>query len=783
MKKLNLRLFRIIKYSKGQFISVTVIVTVALSIFLCFTISTENINDAIDIFYEETNFAHIQIDLAKITQRGLEEIKSIKGIKEAQLRISIDVPLETGSKDEKVTIRLISIPENNIGINKLYLTGGKKIALRNDGIILLKQFALDRSFAIGDIIAPYINGRTYQMEVRDIAYSPEYVYLMESEQSLMPSSGKFGVGFVNEEFAQGIYGEKGCYNEALITLYDGADDEEVIKNLEKVLDKYRIKGITKRENQISNRMLSEKLNGFEKISKVLPILFLGVAGLVIVIVLSRMISNDRMAIGVLKALGYSSSMVLFHYLKYAVMIGVSGLVIGNILGLLLSKMLTDVFILYFNIPLIPVKIRFVYIIYSIIITVIFCVVSGFIGGRKALKIAPADAMLPEPPKSGKHIFLERVALVWKNLTFSWKLVIKNIFRNKRRFALLVLGLALAYGINTVPQYMLDAVTAMFSIQYNEYQKMDYIIEFKKPMSEKALGDLKHLVKSRDMEPRLEYPFDLKNGLKEQPANIIGVPTDTFFLEFRDTDNNKVTLSSNGIFITESLAKILDVGKGDKITIKNYLPGKKDMVVEINNVIKQYLGANAYMNLKAMQNNLAERKMITGAAAFSDKNLKEDLKDAEGISTVLAIEDIKMSFEEYLDIIVIVTRLYMLFGGILSFVLIYNSTIISLSERRMELASLRVMGFDKKDIFILMAKENIIMAIMAIILGIPFGIGMIISMAETFSSDIITFPIILTYKNFLFAGAATILFAVIAQIATWKKVRDLNFIDALKSRIS
>ena len=110
---------------------------------------------------------------------------------------------------------------------------------------------------------------------------------------------------------------------------------------------------------------------------------------------------------------------------------------------------------------------------------------------------------------------------------------------------------------------------------------------------------------------------------------------------------------------------------------------------------------------------------------------------------MSVDDFKKSFEEYLDIIVIATRLYMLFGGILGFTLIYNSTIISISERRMELASLRVMGFDKRDIFKMMAKENCIMTVLAIFLGIPFGIGMINAMAQAFSSDMITFPIVLS----------------------------------------
>ena len=782
MNKLDIRLYRMIGHSRGQFISVAVIVVVALSIFICFSTSNVNIKEAIKNFYDETNFSHINVELMKIPQKGIKEIKSIEGIKEVQGRNSIDVPLETDNKDEKVILRLISVPDDD-GINRLHMSGGEKARLKNNNLILLRQFALDRDIEKGDIITPYINGRIHNMEVSNIAYSPEFVYLMESEQSLMPAAGKFGVAFIGEEFARGIYGDKGYYNEVLITLKNEDDMDEVVEVLENTLDKYGIKRITKIENQISNRMLTEKLEGFDKISKVLPVLFFAVAGIVISIMLSRIVSNDRMAIGVLKALGYSDVKVLFHYLKYSLMIGTIGSIIGIVLGLILSKMLTKLFILYFNIPLIGVKIQYIYILYSVLLTGVFCIISGLFGAWRVLNITPADAMLPEPPKSGKHILLERIGFVWKKLTFSWKVVIKNILRNKRRFALLVLGLALAYSINTVPQYMLEAVTAMFSVQYGEYQKMDFTVDFKSPMNEGVIKDLKHLVGTKSIEPRIEYPFELRNGLREKAVNIIGAPVDTSFLEFKDLDNNSVKLSDKGIFITEALSKLLNVKKGEKITIKNFLPGREDVTVEVDEVVRQYLGINAYMNIGFMQNKLVDKKMITGAALNSGDNIREKLKDVKNISSVMAVEDFKKSFEEYLDIVVIVTRLYMIFGGILSFVLIYNSTIISISERRLELASLRVMGFDKIDIFKMLVKENCIIAILAILLGIPFGIGMIRGMAEAFSSDIITFPIILSHKTFITAGVATVLFAVIAQIATWRRVRDLDFIEALKSRIS
>jgi putative ABC transport system permease protein len=783
MKKLDIRLLRMIKHSKGQFISVTVIVAAALCIYVLFNITSINIKNAAKDYYNATNINDIHVQLVKLPSAAIDDLKSIEGIKEVQGRISFDVPLRVRDKDEKVQIRILSLPGDNEKINKLYPSNNKRAKLGNDNAILIEQFAKARNISPGDYITPYINGKVHNLKVSNIASSSEFVYLMENEQSLMPAAEKFGVVYVSEEFAQSAYGYKGSYNELLITVKDGSRIDDIVDVVEKRLDKYGIKRITKLEDQISNKVLTEKMDGIDKMANTIPVLFLMVAAIIIAILLSRVVNNDRIAIGVLKALGYSNLRVLFHYAKYAMAIGIIGSAVGITGGILLSGPLSQVFVSYFNIPLTKIDIYYAYIAKAIALTSSFCILSGLWGSRTALGILPADSMRPEVPRSGKRIFLEKISFIWSRLSFSWKMVIRNILRTKRRFILLVLGLSLTYGINTVPLYEADAMPAMFELQYGEYQKMDYTINFTHPMNKSIVNDIKHLIDTSRVEGKLEYPFELKNGWYKKAVNIIGVEANTSFYKFVDVNNKEVKLKENGIFITEALAKTLNIKQGDKIIVKNFLPGKKDVVLEVNSVIRQYLGINAYMNIKEMQNLLIDKEMITGVNLDSKDNVKEKLEDIKNISSVSSVGDMKNSFMQFLDTLIIATRFYMLFGGILGFAIIYNSTIIGISERNMEFASLRVMGFDKKDIFRMISRENFLMAGIAILLGIPLGLGMIKGIAQSFSSEMITFPLIFSPRIFIYAAIATVFFVIIAQLATLKKVYNLNFIDALKSRIS
>ncbi len=783
MKKLDIRLLRMIKHSKGQFISVVVIVAVALLIYMLFNVTSINIRSAVDNYYALTNLNDIHIQLVKIPKGALSELLTIEGVKTVQGRVSFDVPLQVENKDERVNIRLISIPPDEEKINILYRLSGKRAKLGIDNAFLLEQFAKARNIGPGDKLSPKINGRVHELSVSGIAASSEFIYLMENEQAIMPVPEKFGVAFVSEEFAQSVSGYGGSYNELLVIVEDESKMDDVIDRLEKKLDKYGVKRMIERKDQLSHNVLIQKMDGVEKMATILPVMFLSVGAIIISIMLSRIVQNDRMAIGVLKALGYSNLSIMSHYTKYVLAIGMIGSFIGITGGLLLAGPFSQLFAVYFNIPLIRIGIYYGFIISALILTSVFCILSGLIGARSVLRIMPADSMRPEAPKSGKRILLERIVFLWRRVAFSWKMVIRNIMRNKRRFAFLVLGLALAYAINTVPLFEAEAFTDIFELQFGQYQKMDYTIEFSRPMNKQVIKDLSHLIDASIMEPELKFPFELKNGWREKTTGVIGLPRSTRLYEFRNSQDVKVTLPEKGFFITEALSKTLQVKKGDRITIKNFVPGKDDIVITVSDVIKQYLGANAYMDIEAMQELLADQQMITGVSMKSQDEVKEKLKDVYNISAVNSVADMKNSFMEYLDTMYVAIVFYLVFGGILGFAIIYNATIIGIAERNMEFASLRVMGFDKKDIFRMVNRENFVMTFIAILVGMPIGLGMINGIINAFSTDIITFPKIIAPSIFINAAAATIFFVVIAQLAARRKIYTMNFIDALKSRIS
>ena len=513
----------------------------------------------------------------------------------------------------------------------------------------------------------------------------------------MPDEKNFGVCYVSEELGQQAAGMTGSVNEILIRYEDGTDEEALIEDVHNALDTYGVRQVVKRKDQLSNSVIQQELSQLNGMADSIPLLFLLVAGLILMMLLSRIVKKDRIKIGVLKSMGYRNGQVLMHYVKYAMASGIFGGAAGAVLGMALAGGMTRMYLAYFNIPLLRINFYYSYLIYAILLSAGFCTLSGLIGARGVLKITPADAMRSEAPKSGKKILLEKMPFFWKRLSFSSKMVGKNIFRSKKRSLFVLTGIALTYAMMLYTTTMPDVMDQMMNEHFTEFEKMDYNIGFRLPVRKDAVRDMESLIKTEYIEGKLEYPFELANGNKKQSVNIIGLDRDTKFYSFHDISDAKTEIPKRGMLVTENLAKALGVKKGELVQIKSYIPNRDDVYIQVSGVIKQTLGMNAYMDLDTMGQTLLEKNVINGVYVDSkDSDIKKELLRASNVATVMSIADTRAVYDKYMTMTNISIGFMVLFSGILGFCIVYNATIVSLSEREMEFSSLRVLGFSKME---------------------------------------------------------------------------------------
>ncbi|MCG8483739.1 MAG: ABC transporter permease, partial [Clostridia bacterium] len=666
MKKLNKRLIGLIKQSKGSFIAIVTVVSVGIMIFMAMSSAAANLKNTLEHYYQLTHFADMYVQVVQIPEKDIEALEAKYGLLEASGRIVMDVPMITDDEDERVTVRVTSISKNAL-VNSLYYQEGSAIENVDEDIVVVEQFARARNIKIGDKIKLQISGRQYKMTVKGIAASAEYIYLIENEQNLIPNVEQFGVVYVSKEFAQRSIGLVGSANEILMRIQENQNADKIEDQIKEDLKKFGLKRVIHKKDQLSNRMLSEELIQLEQTSNSLPILFLSIAGVVLIMMVSRMVKNDRMSIGVLKALGYSSIQIITHYTKYALSAGLLGAVLGSAAGAVLAGGLTKLYIGFFNIPILRIQIYYQYVLIAVAYAIVFCGTSGIWGSKEILKIMPAESMRPEAPKAGKRIFLERISIIWKRLSFSWKLIIKNAFRNKKRMAFILVGVILTCSLMIATMGLVNTTTQMFEKHFSEFQKMDYNINFNKPLNEKAVKDFAHITDIDHIEPKTEFPFELSNGVKKQIVNIIGLKQDTQFYEFVNRKGEKLNLSSEGMMITENLADILDVKEGDQVLVHSFIPGREDLYIQISHIIKQGLGMNAYMELSGMAGRLLEDQMITGVYINSnDKDLIKTLTKAQHISSVKSTKDMVEVYKEFMSMTLASVSILVVLSGILGF---------------------------------------------------------------------------------------------------------------------
>ncbi|BEP29565.1 ABC transporter permease [Helicovermis profundi] len=783
MSNLNKRLLRKIKETLPQYIAVSLVVLIGIMMYLGLSTSMVNLEDSVDEFRTYTNSADIYVELDRIPIGAIKYVKQIENVKDVQGRILKDVPLITDT-NEKIKLRLVSIPNKGADtINKLFYYRGKK-STSSKGISVGKSFFGARNMSLGDKLKVQINGFDYNLSVDSESASSEFIFPIEDPQVLVPNYKTFGIGYVSDEFARSAFGFGSDYNQLLIKVNDKEKIDTTIDAVEKKLKKYGVKSIYSYEDHMSYKIVSLKLEGGKKAAGVVPLIFLGVAAFIIAMTIDKLIKNDRMAIGVLKALGYSNQEIIVHYAMYSLGIGILGGSSGIYFGLKMADGFAKLFTENnFDIPTLVGKLDYKVVIYSIALTLIFCLGAGFIGSRKIMSINPAESMRPDPPKTGKIIFLEKIPWIWKKLKFSWKIVFKNILRSKRRFLFLVIGIALTFAVLQMPFYIYNSITVIFNDFYSNFLSMDYNVSFKAPLNESELIKIKEVISYTDISGKMDYPLIIRNKWKTKDVQTIGLKVDNNFYNLVDLKKERITIPKHGILLTKSLADTLEVKKGDYVYLSSYKDKDKEFKIKVKDLVDQSLGISAYMNIDTLRHYFYDKNMISGAYINSKDDVKEKLKDFNFISSILSIKDSADGFKEYLEIQIAMISVMVIFGGILGFVIVYNSTIITIKERQLEFSALRVMGFTKKEIFKTVLYENIIMVIVGIIIGIPLALNMGDSVGASMSSEVITLNAKAPPISYVYAGVLTIVFILLSQFATYEKIKKLNFIDALKNRMS
>lgn len=531
------------------------------------------------------------------------------------------------------------------------------------------------------------------------------------------------------------------------------------------------------------------------IAKVFPVIFFLVAALICLTTMTRMVEENRTQIGTLKALGYGKAAIAGKYLCYALSASLVGSVIGFIAGqLFLPRVVIGAYsILYTNLPIIRTPIYPGYSVGSTVLAVGITVLAAGFACYRELEEVPAQLMRPEPPKNGKRILLEKITFIWKHLSFSNKATARNLFRYKKRFFMTILGIGGCMGLLMTGFGLKDSIMVIGEKQFGDiriYQsaismESDITMEEKEELMEKIQKDSK----VSDYMEAYETSVDVAANDTEKASYLVVASDPEKFRDFVVLKNRltkeEFQLDDDGVIITEKLAKLLDVKAGDKIFLKD--GETKKLEVEVSHVVENYFFHYVYMTPAVYEKLYGEEPEYTEIFTVNKDNTKDfeqdfqkEYMDQPGVLNVSFLSAIHDRIKDMLKSMDTVIYVIVIAAGMLAFVVLYNLNNINISERRRELATLKVLGFYETEVSGYVFRENVVLTVIGAFLGIGFGFVLHRFMILTAEIDIMMFGRNMKPVSIVYSICLTFLFSFFVNLFMHFKLKKLDMVESMKS---
>ena len=530
------------------------------------------------------------------------------------------------------------------------------------------------------------------------------------------------------------------------------------------------------------------------IGRVFPIVFFIVATLISLTSMTRMVEEQRTQIGTLKALGYNKIHIAGKYVLYASLASVIGSILGMCVGfVLIPTVIWNMYSTMYEIG--DISLDFNWAFGTIGLDLIFiCIVGATIYAIvRELRHTPATLMRPKAPKIGKRVLLERITFIWKRLSFSRKVTIRNIFRYKKRFLMTIIGIMGCTALILTGFGLRDSISRIMPDQYEHIFNYDIQISLKDGLEESQVDELKNELEQKEeitkiIETYMTTAVAINNGIEEDIQII--VPEDKNSLDeiinlYDLSTKEKIVLDDNNIALTDKASELLGVNVGDKIILRD--SDDKEVEVTISNIVENYVYHYVYMS-KALYENLYGESYKSNVLLAQDNNLEEgkeealakDLMKNNEISSVSSTSDAIQTMDEAMESLDYVVVVLIVSAGLLAFVVLYNLSNVNISERIRELATIKVLGFYDREVYDYVTRETILLTLIGIVFGLVTGYFLNSFIIGTCEINMLRFNNTVQPLSYLYAILITIAFTLIVNFVTYFALKKIDMIESLKS---
>lgn len=544
-----------------------------------------------------------------------------------------------------------------------------------------------------------------------------------------------------------------------------------------------------RTDQTGYTSLRDDMNKVDAIAQIFPVFFILVAALMCLNTMTRMIEEERTEIGILSSLGYNRFKIIQSYIFYVLIATVFGVAIGLTIGYTtIPNIIYDIYHANYILPKLIVQVKIAPFLLIVGITVLLMSFVTIFAVMKELSEKPAVLLRPKAPKSGKKVLLERIPLIWKHLTFTWKVTSRNIFRYKKRVFMTIIGILGCTALLLTGFGLSDDINRLGSLQYGELIHYDAMIGLKTPTSviDTKLDQILSDSKVDQKLPLYQETMKFYAGEENHDVYMMAVSKDaklSDFITLREKNGQaNVELKDDGVVITTKMAQLLEVEKGGFIKVRN--SQNELFVLHVTDVVENYTMHYIYMNetyyQEIFETNMQYNVVMMKGIGIEEDEFAENLIHSGYVTTVNFTSDNTALFDRMIEGLNQIIYLIIIAASLLAFVVLYNLTAINIMERMREIATLKVLGFYDKEVSSYVYRETLLLTIIGSLIGLVVGIGLhhyVMSVAET---DDIIFLKQIAPLSYLYAFVITILLSAIIQIFTYFKLKRVDMISSLKS---
>jgi putative ABC transport system permease protein len=762
------------------------VVASGIAMYVMYLSNFESLRATQQAYYERQRFGDVFASLKRAPLRVAREIADLPGVTAMEARVVATVTLDLDQLDEPATGRLVSIPaDRRPRVNDLFLRRGRWIEPgRPDEVLASESFVTAHQLQPGDRVPAILNGRLRQLTIVGVALSPEYVYNIKPGE-LVPDDERFGVFWMNEEALAAAYDMDGGFNDVVLMLARDASVEDVVNRLDRMLEPYGGLGAIPRALQFSHWTLENELAQLQTFGFLLPLIFLLVAAFILNVALVRALALQRPQIAALKALGYDNTALAWHYLKWALLIGAAGVAIGFAGGAWLGSSLIGLYNQYFRFPILIYSIAPRVILGATAMTLLAAGGGAITAVRRAVRVPPAEAMRPEAPAQYQRTVFE-TPLIARHLGTAGRMVVRNVSRHPVRAAASIFGIAFAVAILMIGLVFTDAIDQLITTQFFISERQDVTVNYVEPRSGRALHALARLPGVIAVEPSRSVAARIRSSHRERYLAIAGISPDSRLRRVVDRNGQTVRVPPSGVVLSSKLAEVLGVTAGDEVTVEVLEGSRPQRQVRITGLVDDLLGLSVYMDADALHRLMREGDVATGALLLMDAAQEQPVSRAlKGMPAVAGAgfkRAVLASFRETMAANMGLTIfINVIFASIIAFGVVYNAARISLSERSRELASLRVLGFTRAEISLILMGELALLTLAALPIGGLFGYGLTALIVQSVESEVYRFPLYVSRQAVASSFLGIIAAAVVSGLLVRRRLDALDLVAVLKIR--